>query len=269
MANSEQLHDTSVLLDIDGTTSNTSAHMTDLSSRLVEDFPEVREALPRARAERKAFRQQHRHLSHAQQDTVWQQSYPGTSFHSQLDIYRTFAPDVFTEQKTAEIYEWLSEPANFGYAEYDDVEPMMAGLQEIGALAVLFTLGQTKTLEDHPGWQELKVAASPRFSQMRSHITATLPEGGKGQVINESYDQQRDLFRFPMTDHLGDIATKGLIMVDDSRHNLQIAQPAMGILIDRQGKSLDWEHSSNIHVVQSLEQVPALVEANAAGRNTH
>lgn len=243
--------------------------MTDLSSRLGQDFPELREALPRAHAQRKAFRQQYRHLSHAQQDTIWQQSYPGTSSHSQLDICRTFAPDVFTEQKTAEVYEWLSESANFGHAEYNDVQPMIDGLQQIGALAVLFTLGQTKTLEGNPGWQELKVAASPRFSQMRSHITATLPEGGKGQVINESYDQQRDLFRFPMTDHLGDIATKDLVMIDDSRHNLQIAPPAMGILIDRQGKSLDWEHPSNIHIVESLEQVPALVEANAARRITH
>lgn len=269
MASYEQPSDTCVLLDIDGTTSNTTAHMTGLSDRLTQDFPEVREALPYIREQRRAFRKQHKQFSHTEQDAIWQQHYPGTSLHSQLDVYRTFAPDVFTEQKTAEVYEWLSESANFGHAEYDDVQPMMDGLQQIGALAVLFTLGQTKTPEGNPGWQELKVAASPRFSQMRSHITPTLPEGGKGQVINKSYDQKRDVFRFPMTDNLGDIATKSLVMVDDSRHNLQIAQPAIGILIDRRGASLSWERPGNIHVVESLEQVPTLVEANAARRITH
>ena len=269
MVSHEQMHGTCVLLDIDGTTSNTFVHMTDLSTRIGQDFPEVREALPRAYAQREAFRQRYSHFSHAQQDTIWQRSYPGTSSHSQLDIYRTFAPEVFTEKKTVEIYEWLSESANFGHAEYTDVQPMMDGLHQIGVLAVLFTLGQTKTPEGNPGWQELKVTASPRLSRMRSHITATLPEGGKGQVINESYDQQRNLFRFPMTDHLGGIATKGLVMVDDSPHNLLIAEPAIGILIDRHGKNLDWEHPNNIHVIESLEQVPALVEASITGQNIH
>ena len=268
MSHHEQSHTVSVLLDIDGTTSNTAAHMKGLESRLVQAFPEVSTALSHVRAERKAFRAQYSHLSHVQQDAIWQQHYPNTSYYSHLDAYQALAPEVFTKQKTAEVHGWLSEPANFGYAEYADVEPMMEGLCKIGALAALFTLGQTETSAGKPGWQTLKVASSPRFSHMRQHIAATLPEGGKGQVINESYDQERDQFRFDMTDQLGGIVTNNLVMVDDSIHNLHITQPGLGILIDRQGRHSEREYPSNIHVVQSLEEVPVLVETYVAGRQS-
>lgn len=259
MSNFENVHDTVVLLDIDSTTSDTAAHMTALNDRLAEEFPEVGEVLPDIRAQRSAFRKEYGHLSFAEQDDIWQQQYPGTTSHSQLDIYRTFAPEVFTKEKTAEVHEWLSDPVNFGYAEYDDVQPMMDGLRRIGAPAILFTLGQDKTPEGAPGWQRLKIAGSPRLSGLRGHITQTLPEHGKGQVIDESYDDKTGLFRFPMPDGAY-IVARGLVMVDDSTHNLDIAEPGMGILIDRKDKKAEWDHSDNIQVVRSLEDVPALVE---------
>jgi hypothetical protein len=259
MSNFENIHDTVVLLDIDGTTSDTAAHMTALNDRLAQEFPEVGEVLPQIRSQRSAFRKEYGHLSFAEQDDIWQQQYPGTTSHSQLDIYRTFAPDVFTDEKTAQVSKWLADPQNFGYAEYEDVQPMMDGLRRIGAPAVLFTLGQDKTPEGTPGWQRLKVAGSPRLSELRGHITQTLPERGKGQVIDESYDKETGLFRFPMPDG-EDIIARGLVMVDDSTHNLDIAEPGMGILIDRKGKKAGWDHADNIQVVQSLKDAPALIE---------
>lgn len=265
MSNPENIHDTVVLLDIDGTTSDTAAHMSGLNDRLAAEFPEIGEVLPNIRAERSAFRKEYGHLSFAEQDDIWQQQYPGTTSHSQLDIYKTFAPEVFTKEKTEQVYEWLSDPKNFGYSEYDDVEPMMDGLRRIGATAILFTLGQDKTPQGEAGWQQLKIAGSPRLRELRGHITQTLPEGGKGQVIDESYNEETGLYTFPMPDG-EDLVTRGIVMVDDSTHNLNIAEPGLGILIDRKGKKTEWQHTDNVQVVQSLEHVPALVEQYSAIR---
>jgi len=261
MANREQVQDTCVLLDIDGTMSDTRAHMQALNERLAEAFPVVGDALPRIRAQRHAFREQYGHLAHDEQDTIWQHHHPDTSLHSQLDVYRSLAPDVFTEEKTAEVYRWLSHPVNFGYAEYEDVQPMIDGLRPLGVAKALFTLGQRTTVDGAPGWQQLKIAASPRLSQFYSHIADSLPGGGKGEIINRSYDAHTDTFRFPMTDKLGSIATKGIVLVDDSEHNMQIAQPGLGILVDRSGKHIAKEYPSNIHIVRSLIEVPDLVGA--------
>lgn len=267
MSNCENIHDTVVLLDIDGTTSDTATHMADLNTRLADEFPEIGEVLPKIRAERSAFRKEYGHLSFAEQDDVWQQKYPGTTSHSQLDIYRTFAPEVFTEEKTAQVSEWLANPENFGSAEYDDVQPMIDGLRRIGAPAVLFTLGQYETSSGSPGWQQRKIAALSRLKDLPRHITPTLPERGKGQVIDESYDKEADLFTFPMPNG-ENLITRGLVMVDDSTHNVEISKPGMGILIDRKGKKADWDHPDNIQVVQSLEAVPALVEEYAELRRS-
>jgi hypothetical protein len=267
MSSFEDIHDTVVLLDIDGTTSDTAVHMAALNDRLASEFPEVGEVLPEIRAQRSAFRKQYGHLSFAEQDEIWQQQYPGTTSHSQLDIYRTFAPDVFTEEKTAEISNWLADPANFGSAEYPDVQPMMDGLRRIGAPAVLFTLGQYETPGGSPGWQQRKIAALSRLKDLSSHVTPTLPERGKGQIIDESYNEEADLFTFPMPEGQ-EIVARGLVMVDDSTHNLDIAEPAMGVLVDRESKKSDWDHADNIHIVQSLVDVPALVEEYAELRKT-
>lgn len=264
----ENIHDTVVLLDIDGTTSDTAAHMAALNDRLTQEFPEIGKVLPQIRSQRSAFRKEYGHLSFVEQEDIWQQQHPYTTSHSQLDIYRTFAPDVFTDEITTRVGEWLTEPENFGYAEYADVEHMMDGLRRIGAPAVLFTLGQDKTLEGKPGWQQLKIAGSPRLSELRSHITHTLPKHGKGQVIDESYNEQTGLFTFPMNEG-EDIVTRGLVMVDDSTHNLHIESPGMGVLIDRKGKKAEWDHSDNVQVVHSLEEVPALVEGYAALRRSN
>lgn len=56
MSNCENIHDTVVLLDIDGTTSDTAVHMSGLNERLAQEFPEIGEVLPQIRSHRSAFR---------------------------------------------------------------------------------------------------------------------------------------------------------------------------------------------------------------------
>jgi FMN phosphatase YigB (HAD superfamily) len=255
------------LLDIDGTTSDTATHMSGLNERLATAFPAIGAALDGIKQQRQAFRNEHGHLSFAEQDALWQQRYPGTTSHSQLDIYRTFAPDVFDNETTAAVHTWLDDAENFGYAEYDDVQPMLEGLRRIGSPAVLFTLGQYETPTGEPGWQQRKIQSAPSLRDLPSHVTDTLPAGGKGETIAQAYNADQGLFHFPRTDGEAPMITRGLVMVDDSTHNLEHLPPqALGILIDRQGKKAHWKAPANVHVVDSLEEVPALVQAYAAQR---
>ncbi|HJQ09036.1 MAG TPA: hypothetical protein VJ836_06160 [Candidatus Saccharimonadales bacterium] len=263
---SESIHDAIALVDVDGTVSSTPQHMAGLNERLAADFPAIGERLEEIKAQRAAFRDSYGHLSFAEQDEIWQSLYPGTTSHSQLDIYRTFAPDIFDTQTTAEVKEWLSDPENFGYAEYDDVRPMFEGLRRIGSPAVLFTLGQYETSDGEPGWQQLKIKSSPLLRSLPSHITETLPPEGKGTVICQAYNQKEGLFRFPLTDGGESITTRSIVMVDDSAHNMRLPGAAMGILIDRGGKKANWQAPSNVHVVRSLEEVPVLIEEYAVLR---
>lgn len=260
MANQEHLTNVIALIDVDGTTSDTARHMQGFNERLVEAFPVVADALPHIRAQRRAFRAQHKELSFAQQDAIWQQQYPGTSSHSQLDIYRTFAPEIFDKQLTAEVETWLQRPEHFGHAEYEDTAPMLSGLRRIGALPVLFTLGQKQTANGGPGWQQLKAKSAPHLSQLDSRIVEDLPAGGKGQLISDAYNISETKFRFK-TDSGLDVISPRAVMIDDSVHNMELPPEAHGILIDRHGKYEQANMRPNVSVVRSLVEVPDVIQA--------
>ncbi|HSD55954.1 MAG TPA: hypothetical protein VLA92_02260 [Candidatus Saccharimonadales bacterium] len=260
MHNPELQTRTAVLIDVDGTTSNTAEHMAGLNERLINAFPLIAEALPAIREKRRAFRKELGHLSFSGQDKAWQQRYPGTTSHSQLDIYRTFAPDVFDDQLTNNVYEWLQDTRNFGHAEYDDTAPMLAGLQQLGALPVIFTLGQKHVdRAGRPGWQRLKIDSAPNLRSLHTRIEETLPEGGKGAIIAQSYDETLGTFLFPLDDTDGVVSSEHLVMVDDSIDNLDLPPQALGVLVDRTGKYSEQELVTNIEVVTSLREVPAIV----------
>lgn len=259
--NHEHLTDTLVLFDVDGTTSNTAQHMQGFNRRLAEAFPHIGEMLPTIRQKRAAFRREHGHLSFTQQDILWQRQYPGTTSHSQFDIYRTFAPEVFDDSTTAAVNEWLQEPTNFGHGEYDDVAFTMQALRRIGAMPALFTLGQHKTASGEPGWQELKLRSAPTLSVIPSHIAGALPAGGKGQVIAESYRANDNLFHFPTTDRSPSIQARNVILVDDSLDNLNLPPQAQGVYIDREQQAR--LAANSIAQIASLHELVDLVEAGS------
>ena len=260
MPTSPKIHDLVALIDIDGTVSDTAAHMQGFNERLAEAFPAVGAALPGIIEQRSDFRRQYGHLSFVEQDAIWQNLYPGTTSHSQLDIYRTFAPQVFDEATTSAVVEWMADSTNFGYAEYEDVQPMLQGLTRLGAPAVLFTLGQYQTASGGAGWQQYKIRSAPSLRHLRSHIAETFPEGGKGAAIAQAYDAEAGAFRLPMTDGSEPLVAKKVILVDDSTHNLAMPDRSLGLLIDRAGRKTAWNGGPNIHVIRSLVEVPAIVE---------
>jgi FMN phosphatase YigB (HAD superfamily) len=235
--------------------------MPGLNERLIAAFPQIGEAMPSILARRQAFRDEHVSLSFAQQDEVWQQRYPGTTSHSQLDIYRSLAPETFDTTTTTAVKQWLRDPDNFGFAEYPDTPALFEGLRRIGVPAVIFTLG------DPEFWQPIKLDSAPSLRGLPRHITDTLPLGGKGEVVANTYDSDADAFRFPRTDGGEPIEAKGAVMVDDSMHNVTELPPqALGVLVDRKGRHLDSRTPPNVEVVRSLDEVPALVERYAAMR---
>lgn len=263
MSSFESMPGAMALVDVDGTTSNTAQHMLGLNERLVAEFPQIGGAMPDILARRQAFRDEHAGLSFAEQDKIWQRRYPGTTSHSQLDIYRSLAPDVFDPRTTAAVKEWLRDPANFGSAEYPDTPALFQGLRKIGAPVVIFTLG------DPEFWQPAKLDSAPSLRDVPRHITGTLPPGGKGEVIANTYDPDADVFRFPRTDGGEQIVARGAVMIDDSTHNVAELPPqALGVLVDRKGKHLDSSMPTNVEVVRSLYEVPALVERYAAIRRS-
>lgn len=260
MHNPELQTRTAVLIDIDGTTSNTAEHMAGLNERLIDAFPSIAQALPIIREKRRAFRRELGHLSFTGQDNIWRQRHPGTTSHSQLDIYRTFAPDIFDDQLTSDVYDWLQDTQNFGHAEYDDTASMLAGLRQIGALPVIFTLGQKHVdRAGRPGWQRLKIDSAPNLRSLHARIEDTLPQGGKGEMIAQSYDETLNTFLFPLDDSYGVVSSERIVMVDDSIDNLDMPPQSLGILVDRKGKHDGQELATNIQVVRSLHEVPAIV----------
>jgi FMN phosphatase YigB (HAD superfamily) len=248
------------LLDVDGTLSDTATHMTGLNDRLSRAFPQIGEALPNIGEQRKAFRREYGQLSFTQQDQIWRSLHPGAgSMHSQLNVYRAFAPDVFDAQTTEEVRDWLADPNNFGSAEYPDVAPMLDGLQRIGSQVILFTLG-SETF-----WQPTKLDSSPLLCDYPRHIPSALPDEGKGAVIARSYDHNRGKYQLPV-DNGGPFEANAVVLVDDSRHNMNLPASALGILIDRNDMYSNWDHPDNVTVINSLEYVPELVAEYAALR---
>ena len=261
MIDSSECHDIVALVDIDGTVSDTAAQMTGFNERLAAAFPAIGAALPHIIEQRANFRQQYGHLSFVEQDEIWQRLYPGTTSHSQLDIYRAFAPSVFDHATTAAVAEWASDPANFGFAEYDDVQPMLAGLRALGAPVVLFTLGQLQTASGAPGWQQLKIRSAPALQGLRSYVSETFPPvGGKGTAIAQSYDADAAVFRIPTTDGGAPITARNVVLVDDSPHNLAMPDHSLGLLIDREGRRATWSGGPKVHIIRSLVEVPAAVQ---------
>jgi hypothetical protein len=238
------------------------------NQRLAAAFPEIpQELLGDLGAARVAYRNEHADLTHAQQSAEWERKHPGLSFDSQTSFFEGTAPDIFTPALMTRIRKWGANPENFGHGEYGDVAPLIAGLRRIGSLPILLTLGSRERATREPGWQERKILSAPNLSPLARHVAESLPAGGKGELIGSWYDPDTNTFRIPRTDGGEPVLSRGAVMVDDVRHNVEHMPPqTLGVLVDRQGKHLDRTMPPNVEVVRSLEEVPALVEHYAAIR---
>lgn len=267
--------DVVVGLDVDGTLSSTQRHMkgwetedgqhiAGFNDRLMQAFPVLEPHMDDLVAARIAFRNEFGHLPHTEQSQVWGQRHDGYNFDSQFGFYFGELPDVFTPEMRVQIREWSRNPNNFGYGEYDDVPLLIKGLHALGKPAILHTMGHDITVEggvSMPGWQRLKVESSPTLCQFPQHITAQLPQDGKGEQYTNWYDRHSNTFIIPRTDKPGEfIEARKAVLLDDSEHNIRhMPENALGILVDRNNQHANTTLPDRVHRVRSVAEAPEVI----------
>jgi hypothetical protein len=271
----QEIIPTVLLLDVDGTGSDTRKHMgywakdeggarvrvPGYNDRLAAAFPEIPlEFLEGLGAVRVAYRKQNPHLTHSQQAVQWEAEHPGSRLDSITSFYTGAAPEVFTDDLERRIRLWNRDPSNIGHGEYSDLAPAVARLHEMGMFIILLTQGSRERDTGEDGWQVDKIRGAPTIAPLAQHVAETLPSGGKGELIGRWYDANTDTFRIPRTDGGEPVMARGAVLVDDVEHNVaHIPSQAMGVLLDRSGKYEGRTLPPNVRAARSLSEVPAMV----------